>query len=127
MSASGALGIAGFVLSVIANLWTFGLTLVRWPRVSVESRSYQYVTPGGRDPADPRPRKVVLTVINRGSEAVTIGNIGLRAEDNSGRRDFEYDYIHYPERLPEGTEDPFPVRCRRTRRAAVDLWPIPAR
>jgi hypothetical protein len=51
-----------------------------------------------------------LTVINRGSEAVTISNIGIRADDNSRRRDFEYDHIHYPERLPEGTEDPFPFR-----------------
>ena len=97
MSLSGALGIAGFVLSIIANAWTFGLTLVRWPRVSVETRAYIYI--GGA----PRQGKIILTVINRGSEAVTISNIGVRAEDNSRRRDFEYDHMHYPDRLPEGS------------------------
>ena len=35
-----ALSVAGFVLSIIANVWSFGLTFVRWPRVSVETRSH---------------------------------------------------------------------------------------
>jgi hypothetical protein len=39
MSTSGAPGIAGFVLPISANVWTFGLTLLRWPRVSVETRA----------------------------------------------------------------------------------------
>lgn len=51
-------------------------------------------------------------MINRGSEAVTISNIGLRAEDRAQRRDFEYDAIHDPERLPESRSGPLllPVR-----------------
>jgi hypothetical protein len=48
-----ALSVAGFALAVVASLWNFGLTFVRWP-------------------------------------------LGLRAEDGSQRRDFEYDELHYP-------------------------------
>jgi len=94
---------SGFVLSLVANAWTFGLTLVRWPRVSVETNAYIYIG------CAPRQGKTTLTVINRGSEAVTISNIGVRAEDNSRKRDFEYDRIHYPDRLPEGP-GPLPLR-----------------
>jgi hypothetical protein len=47
-------------------------------------------------PVGPSQDKIVLTVINRGSEAVTASDIGLRAEDGSQRRDFEYDELHYP-------------------------------
>jgi hypothetical protein len=98
--------VSGFVLAVIANLWNFGLTFVRWPRVSVETRRYVY---GGTEPVDHSQDKIVLTVINRGSEAVTISDIGLRAEDRSQRRAFEYDRLHYPDRLPDHGP-PFPVR-----------------
>jgi hypothetical protein len=99
-----ALSVAGFVLAIIANLWTFALTWVRWPRVSVETRAYLYV---GTVPIEPKD-KFFLTVINRGTEAITISDIGVRAEDNSQRRDFEYDHLHCPNRLPEGSE--LPVR-----------------
>jgi hypothetical protein len=99
-----ALSVSGFVLAVVANLWSFGLTFVRWPRVSVETRAYLYAGVG------PSQDKIVLTVINRGSEAVTVSDIGLRAEDGSQRRDFEYDELHYPDRLPESHHDPLPVR-----------------
>ena len=100
-----ALSVAGFVLAIIANVWSFGLTLVRWPRVSVETHAHLFRGDEERD-------KIVLVVINRGSEAVTISNIGLRPEDpsGSGRRDYEYDDLHHPDRLPESTHDPLPVR-----------------
>jgi hypothetical protein len=83
-----ALSVAGFVLSIIANVWSFGLTFVRWPRVSVETRSHLYVVPGGAPDRD----KIELTVINRGSEAVTISSIGLQPVDPSYiARDFARD------------------------------------
>jgi hypothetical protein len=100
-----ALSVAGFVLSIVANVWSFGLTFVRWPRVSVETRSHIVLVPGS-----PSQDKIVLSVINRGSEAVTISNIGLRAEGGSQARDFEYDELHYPDRLPDYHGDPLPVR-----------------
>ncbi len=97
-----ALSVAGFVLSIVANVWNFGLTFVRWPRVSVETRAHLFVTSG------PSQNKIVLTVINRGSEAVTVSDIGLRAEDGGQWRGFEYDDLHNPHLLPSG--DPLPVR-----------------
>jgi hypothetical protein len=100
-----ALSVAGFVLAIIANVWTFGLTFVRWPRVSVETHAHIHIVPGGEN-----QDKVVLVVINRGSEAVTISGIGLQAEDGSQRRDYEYDDFHYPDRIPESHHDPLPAR-----------------
>ena len=100
-----ALSVAGFVPAIVANVWTFGLTFVRWPRVSVETHAHMFIGGEDRD-------KIVLVVINRGSEAVTISGIGVRPEDPSfsGRRDFEYDDLHHPDRLPETLHDPLPVR-----------------
>jgi hypothetical protein len=102
---SSALSVAGFVLAVIANVWTFGLTFIRWPRVSVETHAHMFV---GGDDKD----KIVLVVLNRGSEAVTIAGVGLRPEDGSvgGGLDYEYDDLHHPERLPVTHHDPLPVR-----------------
>ena len=101
-----ALSVAGFVLSIIANVWSFGLTFVRWPRVSVETRSHLYAVTGG-----PNRDKIELTVINRGSEAVTISNIGLRPVDPSHMpRDYARDEADYPDRLPESHHDPLPLR-----------------
>lgn len=100
-----ALSMAGFVLSIVANLWTFGLTFVRWPCVSVETRAYLCMVGAG----EPSQDKIVLTVINRGSEAVTIGNLGLRAADGSLVGDFEYDELHYPDRS-DSHRDPLLLR-----------------
>ena len=101
-----ALSVAGFVLAIIGNVWSFGLTFVRWPRVSVETRSHLYLVPGG-----PNEDKIELTVINRGSEAVTISNIGLRPVDPSHMpRDYVRDEADYPDRLPKSHHDPLPLR-----------------
>lgn len=97
-----ALSVAGFVVLIIANMWAFAMVFVRWPRVSVETKRHLYT---GHTQA-----KIVLTVINRGAEAVTISNIGLRREDGGGARDFEYDLLHDPLKLPDSNNDPLPVR-----------------
>lgn len=52
MTAFG-LSVAGFVLSIVANVWAFGLTFVRWPRVSVETNRYLYAVVGA--PGAPEP------------------------------------------------------------------------
>jgi len=94
------------VLSIIATVWSFGLTFVRLPRVSVETRSHLVVVPGG-----PNRDKIELTVINRGSEAVTISNIGLQPVDLSYMpRDYARDEASYPDRLPVSHHDPLPLR-----------------
>jgi hypothetical protein len=100
-----ALSLAGFVPALVANVWSFGLTFVRWPRASVETLSHQYIQPFG----GPNRDKIELTVINRGSEAVTISSIGLQTVDGSFTRDFERDSADNPNRLPTGG-DQLPLR-----------------
>jgi hypothetical protein len=54
--------------------------------------------------------KIVLTVISRGSEAVTVSDVGLLAEEGQGGqwRGFEYDDLHQPHLVPSGER--LPVR-----------------
>ena len=67
--------------------------------------------------------KIVLTVVNRGEEAVSISSIGLVEVGDGGRcrshhrrdrpantRDFERDDAKYPDRLPESANEPLPLR-----------------
>jgi len=101
-----ALSVLGLVLAVVANLWNFGTFVVRWPRVSVETRTHLVVVPGG-----PNRDKIELNVINRGSEAVTISSIGLQPVDPSYMpRDYARDDAEYPDRLPESHHDSLPLR-----------------
>lgn len=98
------LSVLGLVLAVIANLWNFGLALVRWPRIAVETRTHIVLVPGGTN-----RHRFELTVINRGSEAATISNIGLQPEDPSRNGpNYAHDEVHQPDYLPEG--EPLPVR-----------------
>jgi hypothetical protein len=102
------LGIAGFVLSIVALLWNVGMTWVRWPRVSVVIRQtvtigVQAVGGGLTDTTD----LIRLVVINRGSEAMTIGSVGLIAPD--GSRSLDYESLEKQgQPLPKG--DPLPAR-----------------
>jgi hypothetical protein len=90
--------VAGFVVTVIATVWSFAWVFVRLPRVAVETRRHIRVVPGAE-----RADRIELTVINRGSEAVTISNIGLRADNKSFARDYARDQIDYPDQRPDCT------------------------
>ncbi|KHO21815.1 hypothetical protein [Mycolicibacterium setense] len=99
------LSVLGVVLAVIANVWNFALTFVRWPRVAVETRTHMVVVVGGQN----RDR-IELTVINRGAEAVTVSNIGLRPMDPSLMPcDYALDEVLNPKRLPQGEQLPIRV------------------
>ncbi|MDV7198096.1 hypothetical protein R4172_11025 [Rhodococcus kroppenstedtii] len=94
------LGIAGFVISIVALLWNIGLTFVRWPRVSVviRQRVATTVVVGG---TSTQTESLRLVVINRGAEALTVGSIGLVTPDNTTNLDYEsQERENLP--LPEG-------------------------
>ncbi|MFC7447651.1 hypothetical protein [Rhodococcus daqingensis] len=99
-----SLAIAGFVLSVVALVWNFALTWVRWPRIGVELRKGVTIR-AGEDGQGTIEDTCRLLVINQGAEAVTIGNVGLIMTENG----IVSDYENLQERgkpLPEGPELP---------------------
>ena len=100
------LSVIGLVLAIIANGWNVVVTFVRWPHVAVETQKHLY----SASPGEPSRNKIVLTVINRGAEAVTISSIGLRADDGSFARDFQRDDAEYPDQLPESRNESLPLR-----------------
>jgi hypothetical protein len=99
--------VAAFFVTVIATLWSFAWVFVRLPRVAVETRTHLRLVPGAEN-----QNRIELTVINRGSEALTICNIGLRdAVDRGGVvRDFARDHADHPDAIPHSTHDVLPCR-----------------
>jgi hypothetical protein len=100
--------IAWLALGISAGtfIWKFIETYIRWPRVGVVMRQYviTYLGPTslsdkeaqelGRQlpPAPVKKRtedRLYLIVVNKGAEAMTIGNVGVRSEDGSGRIDVQ--------------------------------------
>ena len=79
MTLASWLGIAGFVLSVFNCVVGLMLAWLKWPRIDVEVQPIQIidVNPGGPPPPKPRHDTFQVRVINRGSDAVGIKNIGL--------------------------------------------------
>lgn len=103
------LTIAAFILSILSLLGTLWLTWVRWPRVTVEiDKPARFVIDTDPELAtDP----IRVIVVNHGSEALTIRNIGLRQGPNA---DYELtgfnveQFIQDGLPLPAGAE--LPVR-----------------
>lgn len=89
------LAVTALVLSIIALVWNFAQAWVRWPRLSIEVN--QSVEIG-----NPTREYLHLTVINHGSEPVTIRNIGLSRTDNAVSRNYEYDARKHPDKVPHG-------------------------
>jgi hypothetical protein len=71
-----SIAVAAFVLSVLALVWNLGLTWVRWPRVGVDVR-LEELTTWRDDVVVDYDVRVRVIVVNRGSEAITVRNIGL--------------------------------------------------
>ncbi|WP_143542614.1 MULTISPECIES: hypothetical protein [unclassified Rhodococcus (in: high G+C Gram-positive bacteria)] len=76
------MSVAALVLSIVSLVWSFALTWIRWPRISVEMR--QSVSVGS-----PSKDTLNLVVLNLGAEATTIANVGIRSEDRSIGIDYE--------------------------------------
>ncbi len=81
---SQSLSVAALALSIISITWNVLLTHLRSPRITVEVRRHKVHLPDASVNST-----VVLAVINHGTEAMTIRNVGLRAGDHSWELDFE--------------------------------------
>jgi hypothetical protein len=81
---SHGLPMAALVLSVVSIVWNLLLTHLRSPRITVEVRRHKVHLSDAS-----LGSTVVLAVINHGTEAMTIRNIGLRADDQAWELDFE--------------------------------------
>lgn len=103
-------GIAGFVLSLVALAWNVWLTWMRWPRLAVTIRaSVRVHAYSGVPPENPKPSEDTfrLVVVNHGAEAATISSIGLLSDGGSWILDYETRRAN-GESLPEGLD--LPVR-----------------
>jgi hypothetical protein len=103
------LGVLGFALSVVALLWNLALTIVRAPRIRVEIDPKRDVNIHvGEAPSSPEAFRVI--VVNRGSEPITIKNIGLRSPQ---RPELPLDYETYLRNslpVPDPTDQSLPAR-----------------
>ena len=100
--------IAWLALGISAGtfIWKFIETYIRWPRVGVVMRQYviTYLAPtslsdeeaaklGGELPPAPVIKRIedrlYLIVVNKGAEAMTIANVGVRSKDGSGKIDVQ--------------------------------------
>ncbi|MEU4322905.1 hypothetical protein AB0F85_19840 [Nocardia fluminea] len=104
------LGALGFGLSILVLLWNLYLTVMRWPRLSVELRqSVSIHVQFGSEADSPSPitETARIVVVNRGAEACTVANIGLRPGPEQGGA---FDYRSASEKtghwLPKGPELP---------------------
>src|ERR1700722_12071202 len=74
------LGVVGFGLAVVALSWTIVSTALGWPRIRV-ARSANVRLTIGSSPSPPlagSQYSFLITVINLGSEAATIEDVGFR-------------------------------------------------
>jgi hypothetical protein len=104
------LGVLGFGLSIIVLVWNVYLTVTRWPRLSVELRqSVTIDVQFGSSEGDSSPvtEVVQLVVVNRGAEACTVANIGLRPKpDQGGAFDYRSASESIGRPMPRGEELP---------------------
>jgi len=70
-------GLAAFVLSLIAFVGTTTVTWLRWPRIAVDitGRTNAIITPGSK--AGGQFDLITVAVVNNGAEAFTVRSIGL--------------------------------------------------
>lgn len=87
-----------FGLSLVALLWNVITTFLRWPRIGVVMRQARLMhvvindTVGGTGATEAEAsteHKFHVVVVNRGAEATTIANVGIRSEDGSRALDVE--------------------------------------
>ena len=104
------LGVAGFALAVVSLVISLTLTWLKWPRIAVE------VNQKGGVSFTPQTDTFFLTVINNGSEAITIRTTGFKTGKGSGTEGVDFlDAFLSPagEALPntlDGKPAVFPVR-----------------
>ena len=97
MKVSDVVAIAAFGISLTALLWNVAVMWLKWPRIVVEVAVRRRLSPmtgvqkqGGIPISD--DEAFVLTVINNGSEPVTIKSIGFTGSGTSKK--FRLDYLN---------------------------------
>jgi hypothetical protein len=100
---SHGLSVAALTLSIVSITFNLLLTHLRSPRITVEVRRHKVHLPDASVNST-----VVLAVINHGTEAMTIRNIGLRADNHTWELDFE-ESQRGGGPLPKGPQ-PLPMR-----------------
>jgi hypothetical protein len=102
-----ALGVLGFGLSIVALIWTFALTWVRAPRITVEIHPARDVVVGREVSSRESFR---LIVVNRGADPITIRNVGLKSPQTPEKPlDYETD-LRCGQRVPEPKDQSLPAR-----------------
>src|ERR1700757_1912494 len=79
-SVSAMVAWLAFALSLVALVWNFVVTYVRWPRIDVLLHPVS-VLHVQRDGEDYVTESLGVIVINNGAEAASIANVGVRAEN----------------------------------------------
>lgn len=97
------MSVAALALSIVALVWGFALTWLKWPRIAVVIRQSAIigapvVSVGSAGPANGAPPVVAtgtaadeltFIVLNQGAEASTVVNIGIRSKDRTINLDYE--------------------------------------
>ncbi len=122
MKVSDIVAIAAFAISLTALLWNVAVMWLKWPRIVVEVAVRRRLSPmtgvhkqGGISSSE--EAAFVLTIINNGSEPVTIKSMGFKGSGTNNK--FRLDYLN-SWRAPTGAELP-------KRRGADDEPLLPVR
>jgi len=83
--------IAWLALGISAGtfVWKFIETYIRWPRIGVVMRQHITIHVGSPQGTGHSEDRLDLVVVNKGAEAVTIANVGVRSEDSSRKIDVQ--------------------------------------
>ena len=120
MKVSDIVAIAAFAISLTALLWNIAVMWLKWPRIVVEVAVRRRAMTGvhkQEDISSSDDEAFVLTVINNGSEPVTIKSMGFTGSGTN--RKLRLDYLTTWE-APTGAQLP-------KRRGAADAPVLPAR
>lgn len=101
-SATAVTAWIAFGISVSTFVWKFAETYIRWPRLGITLRQSVSVFVTLNTGADPQPQNAAsasgrnqdrfdIVVVNSGTEATTVFNVGLRSVDRSRTIDVEYE------------------------------------
>jgi hypothetical protein len=122
MRVSDVVAMAAFAISLTALLWNVAVMWLKWPRIVIEVAVRRRLSPmtgvqthGGISSSE--EEAFVLTIINNGSEPVTIKTMGFKGSGTNKK--FRLDYLN-TWRAPTGAELP-------KRRGADDEPALPVR
>jgi hypothetical protein len=108
MKVSDVVAIAAFAISLTALFWNVAVMWLKWPRLVIEVAVLRRLSPmngvrkqGGLSSSE--EEAFILTIINNGSEPVTIKSMGFKGSGTNKK--FRLDYLN-TWRAPSGAELP---------------------